>query len=202
MSAHGLALTYEDFLRSWAGVTARLDRWAAHTNREYSVERICSELLRNLGSPCTPSLVGGLTRSYLRERFSGVRAVAGTPALLAELAERFRLGLVTNIHDAGVVYDALERFGLRRHFQVIITSVEHGRRKPHRSIFEHAMAKLEVAADRSIFVGDSYEADYIGALQSGLHAVLVDPADSHGLSPHQRICSILELRTHPLLATA
>ncbi len=202
LRAHGAALTYDDFLRSWASVTARLDRWSAETHQEYSIERVCSELLRTLDLPCTSHLVSALTRSHLRERFSRLRAVDGTPALLAELAERFRLGLVTNTHDAGVVHDVLDRFGLREHFTAVITSVEHGRRKPHHSIFEHALAKLEFAPHQAVFVGDSYGADYLGALQSGLYAILVDPADSHGLSARQRICSIPELRAHPLLATA
>ena len=46
--------------------------------------------------------------------------------------------------------------------------------KPHRDIFLYALARAEVAAEETIYVGDSYLADVLGSRAAGLHPVLID----------------------------
>jgi putative hydrolase of the HAD superfamily len=89
-----------------------------------------------------------------------------------------------------------ENTGIRQHFHVVVTSDEHGWRKPHRSIFDVALARMEVPAGQAILVGDSYDADYQGALNAGLQAVLVDPTGSRSIPESDQIRSILQLREH------
>jgi len=47
--------------------------------------------------------------------------------------------------------------------------------KPHPSIFVSALERLACAASATLFIGDSYEADYLGAKGVGMQALLVDP---------------------------
>ena len=70
--------------------------------------------------------------------------------------------------------------------------MSHGRTKPHASIFEAALAALEVAPAEAVMVGDSYADDIEGARALGIRAILID---RDGLRPGEedRIASLGEL---------
>ena len=57
---------------------------------------------------------------------------------------------------------------------VTVGSLTHGRIKPHPSIFETALAALEIEPGEAVMVGDSYEDDVQGARALGIRAILVD----------------------------
>ncbi len=90
--------------------------------------------------------------------------------VLPLLAERgLTLGVISNSHrslEAFTAHFALDRF-VRTHI-----SAHPGRHmKPHRSIFDAALADAGVRADEALMVGDSLHADVHGALAAGLRAV-------------------------------
>ena len=45
----------------------------------------------------------------------------------------------------------------------------------------------------SAFVGDTFDADYVGPRAVGIRALLVDPTEHHAVDPDDRLASILEL---------
>jgi putative hydrolase of the HAD superfamily len=92
--------------------------------------------------------------------------------VLQTLVERgFTVGVISNSHRC------LDRF--RAHFSLdglihaAVSSFEHGYLKPHRSIFDEALARAGAAASSSLMVGDSLRADVHGALAAGMQAVLL-----------------------------
>jgi putative hydrolase of the HAD superfamily len=54
-----------------------------------------------------------------------------------------------------------------------VSSAEHGYMKPHRSIFDAALAQAGVEARDAVMVGDSLKHDIDGARAAGLRAVLL-----------------------------
>ncbi len=81
------------------------------------------------------------------------------------------IGAISNSHRS---LDAFcEHFSLRGLITVSVSSAEHGYMKPHRSIFDTALAKAGVTADQAMMVGDSMRHDIEGALAAGMRAVLL-----------------------------
>jgi HAD superfamily hydrolase (TIGR01549 family) len=56
----------------------------------------------------------------------------------------------------------------------VLTSLVHGKTKPHETIFLALLAELGVAPEEAVMVGDTVEADIEGALAVGMRAVLLD----------------------------
>jgi putative hydrolase of the HAD superfamily len=83
----------------------------------------------------------------------------------------YRLGVVSN--SDGKVAQALEAAGLRECFDVIIDSTLIGVEKPDPRIFQAALEALEVKPEETLYVGDLYEVDIVGARSAGLHAALM-----------------------------
>ena len=94
-----------------------------------------------------------------------------THALLEALRERgLKVGLVSNAVDPpALLHRDLDRLGVAERLDFAVFSSEAGVRKPHPAIFERALDALGVAADRTLFVGDSLAADIAGARALGMH---------------------------------
>jgi len=81
---------------------------------------------------------------------------------------------------------------VHQHFHSVVTSVDHGRRKPSPCIFQRALAAAGGRPHEAIYVGDSYAADYQGALAAGLQPLLIDPEHRHPIPAAHRIANIVE----------
>ena len=106
-----------------------------------------------------------------------------THALLDALREDgLKLGLVSNAFDPGwLLRRDLEQMGIEQRIDVAVFSSEVGKRKPHPEIFGHALRALEVAPERTLFVGDRLYEDVRGAGELGMTTVqaLWFRADEH-----------------------
>ena len=89
--------------------------------------------------------------------------------LLARLAERFRLGVVSNFY--GNLVTVCDDVGVRPFFGVIVDSVWAGCTKPDPRIFRRAVEELRVSPAEATFVGDSLARDMVGARAVGMRHV-------------------------------
>ena len=101
------------------------------------------------------------------------------PIVLRELmAAGLKVGLISNSHRP---LDEFQRhFELREFVSAAVSSADHGFMKPHPSIFQSALAQLNVAAADAVMVGDSLQQDVEGALGVGMRAVLLHRGDIAG----------------------
>jgi len=70
--------------------------------------------------------------------------------------------------------EIIRALGVSARFEGVITSARIGVRKPHPRIFEAAMRLAGTGPDETIYVGDSYKHDILGARGVGMDAVLID----------------------------
>jgi putative hydrolase of the HAD superfamily len=89
--------------------------------------------------------------------------------LLTRLAERYRLGIVSNFY--GNLETVCDDFRLRRLFPVILDSTRVGLSKPDPRMFRRAAEELGVPVESAVFVGDSLPRDMGGALAAGMRHV-------------------------------
>jgi len=167
---------------------------AQETLREYSMDNIAGSFLEQLtGGPPPEDLTHSFGECYMSEWSKGVRYLDGVDGMVERLSNCFHLAVITNTHNPSLVPNHLKWMGVADYFQLVVTSVEFGRRKPDQAIFEHTLDCLEAAPDACVYVGDTFEADYVGARRAGLRPFLIDPEKKHGVPPGDRLASILEL---------
>jgi putative hydrolase of the HAD superfamily len=189
----GCALDYEEFLALWSVVSAEFDERAARDQREFSMQALGVAFLERAIGAASDALVHGFVDSYLAEWNQGVRDIAGLSEMLCRLAGRYPMAVVTNTHDRDLVPGHLRRIGVADLFGLVVTSVEHGKRKPDPGIFHHTVRVLGAARESCLFIGDDYEADYRGARAAGMQAILVEPGRRSPVRVDDRLDSILEL---------
>lgn len=94
-------------------------------------------------------------------------------AVVSELSTRGTAVAVASNFDSRL-NRILEDHGLSPHLSAVVHSTAVGAAKPDPAIFEHALARLGVRPRRAVHVGDSEHADYRGARNAGLSALLLD----------------------------
>jgi HAD superfamily hydrolase (TIGR01549 family) len=97
-----------------------------------------------------------------------VRLAPGAIDVLKRLVDqRVKIGIVTNGYESDLE-KIIPKMGVGNIFDVLVAADSLGRRKPDPEVFLHATRKLKVSPSATVFVGDEYDSDYIGAQNAGL----------------------------------
>jgi putative hydrolase of the HAD superfamily len=117
----------------------------------------------------------------------------GTREHLQEIGKRYRIGVISNAD--GKIEDVLRRCNIADCFLNVTDSGLVGYEKPHPEIFRQALKAMNAAPEESLYVGDMYWVDYLGATGAGLQAVLMDVPGAYRDKGLPRVESLEELQT-------
>lgn len=115
----------------------------------------------------------------------------GTREILDRLARQYRLGVISNAD--GKVAAVLGRCGVSDCFETITDSGVVGHEKPHPAIFQAALRSMNAQPHESLYIGDVYSVDYVGATRAGMQAILFDVAGTYRDRNLPRVESLEEL---------
>jgi HAD superfamily hydrolase (TIGR01549 family) len=115
----------------------------------------------------------------------------GTRDVLDRIQGQFPIAVISN--SDGKIAAVLTRCGISDCFASITDSGNVGHEKPHRAIFDAALSEMKAVASESLYVGDVYSVDYVGARNAGMQAVLFDVAGAYRDREFPRVESLAEL---------
>jgi HAD superfamily hydrolase (TIGR01662 family) len=170
---------------------------------EFSSEYVLRCLLHRYGFDFVP-------RDHLRTALDHLYAVTETNWLIEEdtiptlnelLKSGYRLGIISNAADDHDVQMLIDQHNLRSYFSVILVSAAMGIRKPHPRIFQQALDFFEIPPHKAVMVGDTLNADILGAINIGMDCVWItrraDTSDNRilkdSIHPNKTISKLSEL---------
>jgi HAD superfamily hydrolase (TIGR01549 family) len=186
---HGLTLDGTRYDEARLGAIASLQRDPELVHDEELWIRFTEEIVVGMGGDpvLARSCAVDLVREWERHENFFLYDDA-LPALDALRRHGLRIGLVSNGQrdlDEFARHHALD-------VDVCVGSMRHGRVKPHRSIFEAALAALDAPPEQAAMVCDSYADDIEGARALGMRGILLDREGAHVGEP-DRIDTLLAL---------
>lgn len=138
-------------------------------------------------------LIDNISEKYITYLSTFPHLFEGTLELLEALKNRFRLHIITNGFDK-VQQFKIENSGIESFFEFVFTAEKVGFKKPHPEIFIQSLKTVNTTAEASIMIGDSFEADILGALNQGMQAIHFN---SHNEEVHTKcpiVYSLAELK--------
>lgn len=146
-----------------------------HDFRETTYHFVLHELLTELGH-------GDVAESVLRSALDALYSVTqqnwaledDTLTTLQRLkSQNYHMGILSNAGDDQDVRELIEKFGIRGYFDFVLTSAACFYRKPHPRSFEIALAHWNIPPIEAVMIGDSLEADILGAKLLGMKTVWI-----------------------------
>jgi putative hydrolase of the HAD superfamily len=120
------------------------------------------------------------------------RILPGTFEQLCDIGKRYRIAIISNAD--GKIEDVLQKCGIAECFQTITDSGNVGFEKPHPEIFRQALESMNATPEESLYVGDVYSVDYLGATAAGMQACLMDVPCAYLERGVPRVKSLQELQ--------
>jgi HAD superfamily hydrolase (TIGR01549 family) len=112
--------------------------------------------------------------------------------------QNHRLGIISNGTTSDQIYK-LKYNNLFHFFSSVIISENIGFAKPDKEIFKMASVSSGKDISGCLYIGNSYEIDYLGSSRAGMHAIWLNRNNSGEHSDTEKINTLYELVNHRFL---
>lgn len=193
LTSWGWSMAHDDFLAQWDEASRQLETESRRTLHEFSMTDAAAAFANLADVQLTKVQCSRLGAAFVGEWQRHVVPFEGAAAMVARLGTKWSVGVVSNTHDGDMVPTMLAAMGLPD--LPVVLSVDHGRCKPHPSIYLEALSLLGVEPDGTVFVGDNHEADYVGPQALGIRSYLIDPDRRHDIVEDRRLRTVLDIES-------
>lgn len=168
-----IQLKLEEFLNVYTPINANY--WKLYREEKVSKEDLRHGRLREsftaLNLLVTDQQIEQIAVDYIEHLPANNHLLDGVIEVLNYLQPKYKLHIITNGFKE-VQRKKMERSGIIDYFATVTTSEDVGVKKPARQIFEVALNNASAEKEESIMIGDNFEADVMGALDFGMHAII------------------------------
>lgn len=196
-ATHKITVPVTDFMKAYEPINFAL--W-----KEFREERLTKEALRIGRLVATfkaldifydMRVINVISEGYIDELPGNNYLFDGALELLGYLQEKYTLHIITN-GFAEVQNIKMERSKLAPFFKTITSSEEVGVKKPNPLVFHTALKKTTALAATSIMIGDTFEADIIGAENVGMDTIFYNYRNETIPPSYKVVDHLLEIKQY------
>ncbi len=151
-----------------------LKYWKLYREEEISKEELrfsrLNETFSAIDMEIGDDVINKLSEDYIAYLTTHNHIFDGAIELLEYLKPNYRLHIITNGFEEVQQYK-LEKSKIAHYFETVTNSEMVGVKKPNPKMFHFALDLAKTSKEKSIMIGDNYEADILGALNVGLDAI-------------------------------
>ena len=173
-----------------------------HYWKLYQVNQISHEELRYfrlkdvfdaLKFEVSDAIIHQLSEDYINYLPEYNHLFDGAIEILDYLKPNYKLHIITN-GFASVQTKKLNNSKIGHYFDTITNSEMAGVKKPHPTIFDFALSLANALKEESLMIGDSYEADIVGAQEAGIEAIFFNEQNIEVENQVLQIKHLLDLK--------
>lgn len=128
------------------------------------------DAFRELDIILEPEQINTLSEDYITWLSSFNHLFDHTQEILSYLSVQYKLHIITNGFQE-VQHKKLSQSNIIHYFQTVTNSESVGVKKPHPNIFHYALNQANTSSEKSVMIGDNYEADVLGARDIGMEVI-------------------------------
>lgn len=169
---YAITTSLDDFLRYY--VPLNLEYWKLYREERISKADLRYQRLKRtfdaLEYDIEDEMIDTLSDQYIQHLSSFNHLVPETIEILEYLKPNYRLHIITNGFRE-IQEKKLKQSNISNYFDQVVNSEMAGVKKPNPKIFHLALQMANVDARKSLMIGDSIEADILGAQAVGIRAI-------------------------------
>jgi putative hydrolase of the HAD superfamily len=194
---HGLHIDLEQFLMHYIPINSKyweLYRNDAITQYELRLGRL-KDTFKLINYEIEDEKIIFLSEEYIEYLPKYNHLFDGVTDILDYLKTKYNLHIITNGFD--IIQDnKLTNANIKHYFKTITNSEMAGVKKPNPKIFNFALALANTKKENSIMIGDCLDADVLGALNTGMDAILFCETGRDIQNNIKRIHHLSELKNY------
>lgn len=162
----------EDFLEVY--IPLNLKYWKLYREEKITKEELRYQRLKKsfdgANYKITDTLIDKLAVDYIDNLANFNHLFDGAFELLDYLKEKYTLHIITNGFEE-IQSKKMLNSKIDHYFDQVVTSESVGVKKPNPKVFNYALTSAKATSENSIMIGDSLEADVLGAINVGIEAI-------------------------------
>jgi putative hydrolase of the HAD superfamily len=143
----------------------------------------------------TTEKIDEIADAYIQELPFDNHLFEGAVEILDYLILKYKLHIITNGFEE-VQHKKLKNSGIDHYFSTVTTSEEVGVKKPNPKVFLTALNKANSFPTQSVMIGDSLEADILGANNIGMQTIFYNYRNESISKKIKSIDSLLEIKNY------
>ena len=143
----------------------------------------------------TTEKIDEIADAYIQELPFDNHLFEGAVEILDYLILKYKLHIITNGFEE-VQHKKLKNSGIDHYFSTVTTSEEVGLKKPNPKVFLTALNKANSLPAQSVMIGDSLEADILGANNIGMETIFYNYRNESISKKIKSIDSLLEIKNY------
>ncbi|WP_298473352.1 YjjG family noncanonical pyrimidine nucleotidase [uncultured Maribacter sp.] len=191
LAKNDISVDLDTFLKVY--VPANLNFWKLYREDKITKENLRYQRLKtvfeSLNYPVSDKIIGVLSEEYIEYLSTYNHLFPYTVEILEYLKPNYNLHIITNGFQE-VQRKKLKNANIFDFFKVVIDSEQAGVKKPNPIIFNKALNEANVRPEQSLMIGDSLEADILGAKAVGFNVLHFN---AHGEDLHDHCTMIKDL---------
>ncbi len=194
---HQIAIKINDFLKVYEPIN--LEYWRLFRNEKVGKQELrrgrLNDTFKEFNMEFSIQIIDDMADSYIDELPVDNHLFAGTFEILNYLSKKYTLHIITNGFEE-VQYKKIKNSRIKKYFKTITTSEEIGVKKPNPVIFIRALEKANALIEKSIMIGDSFEADILGAENVGLQTLFYNYRNEQVPKTNASVDCLLEIKNY------
>jgi len=191
----GFDISLQDFLNIY--IPRNQHYWKLYQVNQISHEdlRYCrlKDVFDALQIKISDKVIHQLSEDYITYLPEYNHLFDGAIELLDYLKPKYQLHIITNGFSQ-VQDKKLTNSNIGHYFETITNSEMAGQKKPNPIIFDYALSVAKASKEESIMIGDSFEADVLGALDFGIDAIYFNENKNEVKHDVYQVNHLLELK--------
>ncbi len=168
---------FDEFYGHFTNSYKKFQELKDHNNREYPNGKRFEIMLADMGiGDYNPLILQEFTGSHMESLSNSMIFPEEYRATIDGLIKRdYRLSILSNFDCSVTALKLLELNNIKHYFDQIFISENIGWRKPSPKAFEYAINKLNISVCETVYVGNDYERDIIGAQNANIDSIFINP---------------------------
>ncbi|MDG1728763.1 MAG: YjjG family noncanonical pyrimidine nucleotidase [Algibacter sp.] len=194
---HKVNVNISEFLIHYVPINLKYWRLYREDKIEKNMLRFTrlNETFKAINFNAEADLVHKLSDDYMAHLTTFNHLFENTFEILDYLSINYNLHIITNGFDE-VQYKKMSHSKIDHYFKTITNSENAGVKKPNPIIFNYALNLAKTKPNKSVMIGDSYEADILGAKNMGMDVVFFDVNSMTVDSDIKQIDNLIQLKKY------
>lgn len=192
-----IEVSFEEFMQKYTPINFKY--WKLYREEKISKPDLrygrLKDTFNTLNFKVSDTFINQMAIDYLNYLPNYNYLLDGAVDVLNYLVKNYKLHIITNGFEE-VQHKKMEASGISKYFNVMVTSESVGVKKPNAKVFEFALKEANAIAQESIMIGDSLEADVLGAFACGIQPIYLTASTNNTTVNCIKISKLTELKQY------